>query len=241
MSEFVILVKLFCAHFCSDFVLQTDKIYKGKSIGGYKGILYHVLHSLIHAGISYLFVAEWTNWVIPITIFLTHFIIDFVKYKYCKLGVGTFLADQAAHILIILLLWLALYCQDSNLYERFTFMDTIAVWIVITAYLMVLKPSSILLSLFLKQWTPEPGQSCSLPKAGQWIGYLERALILTFILIGSLEGVGFLLAAKSVFRFGELNKAKEIKTTEYVLIGTMSSFAISILIGVAIRLLITKF
>lgn len=73
-----------------------------------------------------------------------------------------------------------------------------------------------------------------LPNAGQWIGYIERILILTFVLIGSIEGVGFLLAAKSVFRFGELNKAKEIRTTEYVLIGTLASFTIAILTGIAI-------
>lgn len=52
--------------------------------------------------------------------------------------------------------------------------------------------------------------------------------------MGSYEGVGFLLAAKSVFRFGELNKAKEIQTTEYVLIGTFASFTIAILTGIAI-------
>lgn len=102
----------------------------------------------------------------------------------------------------------------------------------------MLRPSSVLLSLFLKQWTPDSGSTQSLPKAGQWIGYLERVLTLTFILIGSLEGVGFLLAAKSVFRFGELNKAKDIKTTEYVLIGTMASFAIAILVGFATTLFI---
>ena len=43
--------------------------------------------------------------------------------------------------------------------------------------------------------------------------------------------IGFLLAAKSIFRFGELSKAQEIKTTEYVLIGTLASFTIAILIG----------
>ena len=31
--------------------------------------------------------------------------------------------------------------------------------------------------------------------------------------------------------YGELNKAQEIKTTEYVLIGTFASFTIAILIG----------
>ena len=75
----------------------------------------------------------------------------------------------------------------------------------------------------------------SLPEAGKWIGYLERILILTFVITGNMEGVGFLLAAKSVFRFGDLNKAKDIKTTEYVMIGTMTSFAIAIIVGLLIR------
>ena len=98
----------------------------------------------------------------------------------------------------------------------------------------MLRPSSIFLGLFLKKWTPASTNAQSLPNAGQWIGYIERILILTFVLVGSVEGVGFLLAAKSVFRFGELNKAKEIRTTEYVLIGTFASFTIAILTGIAL-------
>ncbi len=54
---------------------------------------------------------------------------------------------------------------------------------------------------------------------------------MTFIFTGNIEGVGFLLAAKSVLRFGELNRAKDIKTTEYVLIGTFASFTIAIMLG----------
>ena len=58
------------------------------------------------------------------------------------------------------------------------------------------------------------------------------------MLVGCMEGIEFLLAAKSVFRFGELAKAKEVKITEYVLIGTLSSFTIAILIGaVALKVL----
>ena len=98
----------------------------------------------------------------------------------------------------------------------------------------MLRPSSIFLGLFLKKWAPASTNTQSLPNAGQWIGYIERILILTFVLVGSFEGVGFLLAAKSVFRFGELNKAKEIRTTEYVLIGTFASFTIAILTGIAL-------
>ncbi|NLT04061.1 MAG: DUF3307 domain-containing protein, partial [Bacteroidales bacterium] len=94
-----------------------------------------------------------------------------------------------------------------------------------------LKPTSIFLNLFIKRWSPTESSNQSLPNAGKWIGYLERILILTFILTGNMEGVGFLLAAKSIFRFGELSKASEIKTTEYVLIGTLASFTIAIILG----------
>ena len=43
------------------------------------------------------------------------------------------------------------------------------------------------------------------------------------MLVGCMDGIGFLLAAKSVFRFGELTKPSEVKITEYVMIGTLSS------------------
>ena len=139
--------------------------------------------------------------------------------------------------MVIAVLWFLLYGKENEL----SFMGSRCstnVWIIGMAYILMLKPSSILLSLFLDKWTPTSSNTQSLPNAGQWIGYIERVLILTFVLIGSIEGVGFLLAAKSVFRFGELNKAKEIRTTEYVLIGTLASFTIAILTGIAVSHLI---
>ena len=74
-----------------------------------------------------------------------------------------------------------------------------------------------------------------LPNAGKWIGYLERILILTFIYTNNIEGIGFLLAAKSVFRFGELNRSRDIRVTEYVLIGTFVSFTIAVVIGFGVK------
>ena len=49
------------------------------------------------------------------------------------------------------------------------------------------------------------------------------------------DGYSDTLAAKSVFRFGDLNKAKDIKTTEYVMLGTMTSFAIAIIVGLLVK------
>jgi hypothetical protein len=61
-----------------------------------------------------------------------------------------------------------------------------------------------------------------LAKGGMVIGQLERGLIFLFVLIGQPGAVGFLIAAKSVFRFGELTKSR--KEAEYILIGTLMSF-----------------
>lgn len=233
MEPFLVLVKLLCAHLCSDFIFQTDTINKGKREPGAKGIGYQLLHSVIHAVVSYLFVADWSCWQIPVVIFFSHFIIDMTKCKLNKDSVAIFLADQFAHIVVIGLLWFLIYGGSDVL----TCLDSVCmtkVWFIGMAYILMLKPSSILLSLFLDKWTPASPNTQSLPNAGQWIGYIERILILTFVLIGSIEGVGFLLAAKSVFRFGELNKAKEIRTTEYVLIGTLASFTIAILTGLVV-------
>jgi hypothetical protein len=71
----------------------------------------------------------------------------------------------------------------------------------------------------------------SLQNAGNYIGILERLFVFYFVISGHLEAVGFLLAAKSIFRFGDLKEAKDRKLTEYVLIGTLLSFGIAFLVG----------
>lgn len=230
MDEIIILAKLLCAHLCADFFFQPDKLNKGKRSGGTKGLACQLIHSLIHAFTAYLFVAQWDNWWLPLAIFITHYAIDYLKCRWGKDTTISFVVDQLCHLLVLLCLWRLLFYSGNDECVSFPQSLSIKTWCIATAYVLVLKPSSILFRLFLKRWTPANGQS--LPNAGQWIGYIERVLTLTFVLVGSIECVGFLLTAKSVFRFGELNNAKEIRTTEYVLIGTLSSFAIAIIIGV---------
>ena len=167
---------------------------------------------------------------------MSHTLMDYIKVEYLKKDVASFLIDQLVHIAVIVVLWLSLFEQGKVFCQEFLKIEwnNLTTWTVVTAYLLMLKPASVFLSLFIKQWTPSATADKSLPNAGKWIGYFERILILTFILTGNAEGIGFLLAAKSIFRFGELNKAQEIKTTEYVLIGTLASFTIAILAGFAV-------
>jgi hypothetical protein len=71
----------------------------------------------------------------------------------------------------------------------------------------------------------------TLKDAGAYIGILERLLVFIFIITNHWEGVGFLITAKSVFRFSDLSKAKDRKLTEYILIGTLISFGLAIVFG----------
>lgn len=167
METLIILVKLLCAHLFSDFILQTDRINSGKRKPGIKGTGCLILHSFTHACIAYLLVADWSCWQIPAIVFISH-LIDLVKCKCCKESLSTFLADQFLHIAIIIVLWFSLYKEEID-FSCLNAFCSAKVWLAFIAYMLMLKPSSILLGLFLKQWTPPSSNLQSLPKAGQWI------------------------------------------------------------------------
>lgn len=123
--------------------------------------------------------------------------------------------------------------------------------VVLIAYIIVLKPTAIIISMLLEQWseiarsnsnnseeeqennisTAEGEDIKSLVSAGKVIGMVERVLILTFVLLNQFSGVRFLLAAKSVFRFGDLKEKNDHKMTEYVMLGTLLSVTITLFIG----------
>ncbi|MBQ9555287.1 MAG: DUF3307 domain-containing protein [Muribaculaceae bacterium] len=233
----MILLKLLVSHVIADFFLQFDWLCEGKRKEGLQGLAFQVIHALIHAACAYLLVGDWYGWIIPLVIFTTHTIIDITKVKWFPTSTIAFLIDQVAHIAVILGVWWTLYAdQDYGLTWASELAHSSTFWTILIGYMLVLKPSSLLIGMFIRGWTPSNGmQAQGMPNAGKWIGYIERVLILTFVITGNIEAVGFLLAAKSIFRFGDLNKAREIKITEYVLLGTLASFSIALLIGFAIN------
>lgn len=236
----IILIQLIAAHLTGDFLLQSDKMNADKfskdSSAKYRAL---TVHALIQASLAYVFVARWNCWIIPVVIGVCHFIIDWAKAVLRKKDLMSFLWDQLAHFCVIIGLWWFAFARMPQLDIANEVFST-SFWLIAITYVAVLSPTSILIKSFIEyeKWLPSDAVSQGLPNAGKWIGYLERILILTFIFTDNIEGIGFLLAAKSVFRFGELNKAKDIKITEYVLIGTFASFTIAILIGFGINGLI---
>ena len=95
--------------------------------------------------------------------------------------------------------------------------------------------ASIVIGILTSKWDLNTikGNDQTLTDAGKYIGILERLFVFLFIITGHWDGIGFLLAAKSVFRFGDLSNANDRKLTEYILIGTLLSFAIASLIGLS--------
>ena len=74
----------------------------------------------------------------------------------------------------------------------------------------------------------------AVPSIFHQAGMLERLFVFIFVVTGNWQGIGFLLAAKSVFRFGDLKESKSRKLTEYILIGTLLSFGIAITTGLIV-------
>jgi len=73
-----------------------------------------------------------------------------------------------------------------------------------------------------------------LPGAGRLIGWLERFLVVTFVLMGQPGAVAVVLAAKGLLRFGEISgqgREPERRVAEYVIVGTLFSFALAVGVG----------
>ena len=102
--------------------------------------------------------------------------------------------------------------------------------LLITCLIFLTLPASFIMRTVFSKWNISKltKENQSLEDAGQYIGILERLLVFIFIVSGQWSAVGFLITAKSVFRFGDLTASKERKLTEYILIGTLISFGIAI-------------
>ncbi|WP_269225195.1 DUF3307 domain-containing protein [Flavobacterium eburneipallidum] len=229
----IIFAKLLLAHLLGDFLLQPNSWVSDKETKKHRS-KYLYIHTLLHGILAWLFVGEIAFGWFALALALAHGFIDFLKLKFQKKKTkrNWFIADQMLHLITIVLIT-SLY---KNLYIDFTFFNN-KFWILITGILFLTKPTSIIIKNIISIWTPESNNKNdnSLENAGNYIGILERLFIFCFILTGHFEAIGFLLAAKSIFRFGDSKEAKDRKLTEYVLIGTLLSFGMALLTGLLVQ------
>jgi hypothetical protein len=229
----IVIVKLLLAHFLGDFLLQPTSWVLDKENKKYKS-KYLYIHTLLHGILAWLFVGEMAFGWFALALALAHGFIDFLKLQFQKKKTkrNWFVIDQMLHLITIGVI-ASLY--DNLIVDYSVFNNQF--WILITGILFLTKPSSIIIKNIISIWTPESKNKNddSLDNAGNYIGIFERLFVFCFILTGHFEAIGFLLAAKSIFRFGDLKEAKDRKLTEYVLIGTLISFGIALLTGLLVQ------
>ncbi|MGB8704022.1 MAG: DUF3307 domain-containing protein [Gillisia sp.] len=233
-----ILMQLLLAHIFTDFMLQPNhwiahkRKHKGKSF-------YLVIHALLAGILSYVFLMHWEWWYIAVFISISHYLIDFWKLNSNRDDLTYFLLDQLLHLLMILVAWLYLIQGFSEVLPQLQhFFSSPKVLIIIAAYLSVVFPAGFFIGKATQRWQKEIDiqyEATSLDAAGRYIGIFERLLVLTFILTGNFSAIGFLIAAKSILRFSDKSDSGARKQTEYVLIGTLISFSISIFAGLLVR------
>jgi hypothetical protein len=260
--EMNLLLRLIIAHLLTDFVFQPKSWVQDREENkGRSRKLY--LHVMVTTLVAYMLSGEYSNWIIPVVIFSSHLLIDYLKAKANKGNFSYFIADQIAHLLVIIVLWLSLegrwsmvepVLQQIGRDNRF--------WVIAAGYVFVSWPLGIIIGKATQQWrdqiareklksNPEQNdtteitangpqqntneQELGLASAGKWIGICERILILTFVLMAQYTAIGFLMTAKSILRFSEKETNTQLKT-EYVLVGTLVSFASSAMIGILINL-----
>ncbi|WP_449398157.1 DUF3307 domain-containing protein [Chryseobacterium wanjuense] len=197
------------AHLLGDFVLQPNSWVADKENRKLKS-KYLYLHVLIHTALSFIFLWNIQLWWMAVLVGISHFIIDACKLSFqtVKNKKSWFFIDQALHFLVIA--GVSFYCNEFS----FEFLKDQETLKIIMAALFLTSPASIFIKILLSSWTPVPEtagniQTESLSSAGKYIGILERLLVFTFILVDHWEGVGFMVAAKSVFRFSDLAQAKQ--------------------------------
>lgn len=232
---------LILGHILGDFYLQTEKMADKKRTNIVTMMLHCVLYGIAMFVALFLQTDEFLL-SIQLTLLLAavHGLVDIIKVRMEKDRIPKwvciiFLIDQCIHVAA---LWLVYIRWGNDLVTSLgSSEDTYAVIIAVVGGLICWRPAAIFISLILKM-LPEAvedhdgqektievvGNADEMVGVGFWIGVLEREIILLLGLLGQYGTIGFVLTAKSVSRYKQLEKKS---FAEKYLIGTLSSALIA--------------
>ncbi|WP_018629394.1 DUF3307 domain-containing protein [Niabella aurantiaca] len=236
-----LLIKLLLAHLLGDFVLQPSRWVEEKERKKYRSAKLYI-HVLIHFALILLLTMSTRYLTLAVLIAGSHLLIDLAKLQLQtpRNRKIFFILDQVLHLAVIICA--AWWTEPFALH--LTPAQTDALLITATGLVLLTTPVSVVIKLILSKWAPATEirtdliETKSLQHAGMMIGYIERILVLIFILNQQWVAIGFLVTAKSVFRFSDLKAGQDRKLTEYILIGTLLSFGMAIITGILVEQMI---
>jgi hypothetical protein len=234
-----LLIRLLIAHIISDFVLQSNKMVDNKKWFS-KYMLLHIAivftSTLILSGL----------WQISVVIAIFHWLIDAIKVEMKTRSNmkpnWLFAADQLLHLLAVAAAWFWYFNLFNKIFQTVTlpFLNY-KFSLILLGYALVIYPVGYFIkfatqSITHTNTTPIASTESNVEHGGKLIGQFERIIILTLVLLNQYEAIGFLITGKSIIRFADHNSNLR---SEYVLVGTMMSYALAILTGVFINYLLS--
>ncbi len=152
--------------------------------------------------------------------------------KIDKVETYLYIVDQLLHILVIVFVFLYLETKWITKSGFVLIENNILDFVLenikyVFALFLVGSFFNVTFKVLTKKYKPDSETPSSSSKAGALVGTLERVLILLVLLGGNYTAIGYIIAAKSIARFG---KMQDKDFAEYYLIGTLSSLIWSILV-----------
>jgi len=236
---------LLLAHLLGDFPLQTSGIVraKGKGIRGYLAhggvhFLILILSIAIFAGFPWL--SSLWFWIVACLYIAVHLAIDRTKQALTSRRARTdstsiFIADQLLHgCTVVVAAWSLTRPSWSILRSEFLWSAATEEKVLEAGivYVAVVFVGGYLIRYLTRNLTAEVGGETAeqVKNAGLYIGWLERFLVVTAILVQSPSLVGLILTGKSIARFPDLKD----RFVEYFLIGTLLSIALAVVGGLVL-------
>ena len=228
MTETFVILLL--AHVLADFVFQTDRMAANKARPAWLA-----LHVAIVLGLAVAALGAWSPWLLWLA--AAHLGIDLVKLGMGD-RLGSFLADQAAHLASLAMVALAapgLWAGGVWATQELVPAAALPLVALHAAGLIVaIRAGAFAIGKLLRPLAiagEDGALGTGYPLAGRMIGQLERGLTYLLVLVGQPMGVAFLVAAKSVLRFEATSSDR--RAAEYVLIGTLASVGWALVAGYA--------
>jgi len=238
IALYQLLLLQFTAHLLADFIFQGQRWSQRKASRPFTH--YHMWHTLIVFGLSFLLSFDTGFWVAALLIALLHLGQDMLKSNIkIRTDKNWFFTDQLIHLMILAGISIAYH---HYLEYTMPFEVSLRTLAIASSLLLCLKPANIIIKNILDIFHIEaPGEpfhhtgrepleedSRGLPNAGKLIGITERLLAFILVLFGQYGAVGLIIAAKSILRF------RNTKQSEYVLVGTLLSFGMAIFLALLV-------
>lgn len=234
---------LYLAHLLTDFVFQSDSLTAQKRQGRLSAYAKHgAIHALlavtILGSVAPGLAVSFRLYAVIAGLTAIHLGLDRAKIALTATnrirdGTGIFLLDQLFHTLTVAFAAAALVPPVRALgtvMVRVLEEYRQSVLVLLVVYVGTIFGGGYLVRSVTRGMGQgaEGGNGSGLRNAGLYIGWLERAAVLTSLVLRSPTTVGLMIAAKSIARYPEL---KSQSFAEYFLVGTLLSIGLALLGG----------